>query len=113
MYSSSVIMVLTVGKGVYGFTLDPLYGEFVLTHNNIKVPSSGSIYSFNEGNYQLWDDKLRKYIDDLKVPGPSGKPSVASLATFTAHYFTVAFTDIQLTRRARMASSVSSMSVPP
>ena len=67
-------MVLTVGNGVYGFTLDPLYGEFVLTHDNIKVPSSGTIYSFNEGNYQLWDDKLRKYIDDLKVPGPSGKP---------------------------------------
>ena len=27
MFSSSVILVLTVGKGVYGFTLDPLHGE--------------------------------------------------------------------------------------
>jgi fructose-1,6-bisphosphatase I len=67
-------MVLSVGKGVYGFTLDPLLGEFILSHDNIKVPKSGAIYSFNEGNYQLWDEKLRKYIDDLKVPGPSGKP---------------------------------------
>lgn len=74
MYSSSVIMVLSVGKGVYGFTLDPLYGEFVLTHSDIKVPSKGKIYSFNEGNYQMWDEKLRKYIDDLKDPGSSGKP---------------------------------------
>lgn len=74
MYSSSVIMVLSVGKGVYGFTLDPLYGEFVLTHNDIKIPSKGKIYSFNEGNYQLWDEKLKKYMDDLKDPGSSGKP---------------------------------------
>ncbi|MCO5553641.1 hypothetical protein L7F22_007166 [Adiantum nelumboides] len=74
MYSSSIIMVLSVAKGVYGFTLDPLYGEFVLTHIDIKIPSKGKIYSFNEGNYQLWDDKLKKYMDDLKDPGSSGKP---------------------------------------
>ncbi|KAK9920501.1 hypothetical protein M0R45_029056 [Rubus argutus] len=74
MYSSSVIFVLTVGKGVYAFSLDPMYGEFVLTQEKVQIPKSGKIYSFNEGNYQLWDDKLKKYIDDLKDPGPSGKP---------------------------------------
>ncbi|OVA16166.1 Fructose-1 [Macleaya cordata] len=67
MYSSSVIFVLSVGKGVFSFTLDPMYGEFVLTQKNIQIPKSGKIYSFNEANYQLWDDKLKKYIDDLKV----------------------------------------------
>ncbi|KAK9684228.1 hypothetical protein RND81_10G195100 [Saponaria officinalis] len=74
MYSSSVIFVLTIGKGVFSFTLDPMYGEFVLTQENIQIPRAGKIYSFNEGNYQLWDDKLKKYMDDLKDPGPSGKP---------------------------------------
>lgn len=74
MYSSSVILVLSVGQGVYGFTLDPLYGEFVLSHENIQIPKSGKIYSFNEGNYALWDDKLKKYVDSLKELGPSGKP---------------------------------------
>jgi fructose-1,6-bisphosphatase I len=74
MYSSSVILVLSVGKGVFGFTLDPLYGEFVLTHKEIQIPKKGKIYSFNEGNYALWDDKLKKYVDSLKEPGPSNKP---------------------------------------
>ncbi|XP_009607392.1 fructose-1,6-bisphosphatase, chloroplastic-like [Nicotiana tomentosiformis] len=74
MYSSSVIFVVTLGNGVFAFNLDPMYGEFVLTQENIQIPKSGKIYSFNEGNYQLWDDKLKKYIDDLKDPGPSGKP---------------------------------------
>lgn len=74
MYSSSIIFVLTLGNGVFAFTLDPMYGEFVLTQENIQIPKAGKIYAFNEGNYQLWDDKLKKYIDDLKDPGPSGKP---------------------------------------
>ncbi|KAJ9548067.1 hypothetical protein OSB04_020610 [Centaurea solstitialis] len=74
MYSSSIIFVLSIGKGVFAFTLDPMYGEFVLTQENIQIPRSGKIYSFNEGNYQLWDDKLKKYMDDLKDPGPTGKP---------------------------------------
>ncbi|XP_021865512.1 fructose-1,6-bisphosphatase, chloroplastic isoform X2 [Spinacia oleracea] len=74
MYSSSVIFVLTIGKGVYAFTLDPMYGEFVLTSEKIQIPKAGKIYSFNEGNYKMWDDKLKKYMDDLKEPGESQKP---------------------------------------
>ena len=56
------------------FTLDPMYGEFVLTQENLQIPKAGKIYAFNEGNYLLWDDKLRAYIDSLKEPGASGKP---------------------------------------
>ncbi|XP_039136754.1 fructose-1,6-bisphosphatase, chloroplastic [Dioscorea cayenensis subsp. rotundata] len=74
MYSSSVIFVLTVGNGVYVFTLDPMYGEFVLTQEQVKIPKAGKIYAFNEGNYRLWDDKLKAYIDSLKDPGTNGKP---------------------------------------
>ncbi|XP_055807129.1 fructose-1,6-bisphosphatase, chloroplastic-like [Solanum dulcamara] len=74
LYSSSVVYTLSVGNGVYAFTLDPAYGEFVLTHEDIKIPKAGKIYSFNEGNYDLWDEKLQNYLDHLKKPGPNGKP---------------------------------------
>lgn len=74
LYSSSVVYTLSVGNGVYAFTLDPAYGEFVLTHEDIKIPKAGRIYSFNEGNYDLWDEKLQSYLDHLKQPGPNGKP---------------------------------------
>jgi len=76
MYSSSVILVLSIGKGVFGFTLDQQLGEFVLSHNNIKIPQAGKIYSFNEGNYAMWSDGLKKYMDSLKVGGKAadGKP---------------------------------------
>ncbi|XP_047975275.1 fructose-1,6-bisphosphatase, chloroplastic-like [Salvia hispanica] len=74
LYSSSVVFTLSIGRGVYAFTLDTAYGEFVLTHANIKIPNAGRIYSFNEGNYDLFDAKLQKYLDDLRKPGPNGKP---------------------------------------
>lgn len=31
LYSSSVIFTLSIGKGAFAFTLDPTYGEFVLS----------------------------------------------------------------------------------
>jgi len=75
LYSSSTVLVITVGTGVYGFTLDPLVGEFVLTHPNVKIPEKGKIYSFNEGNYDLWAPHIKEYIDSLKKPENwGGKP---------------------------------------
>eukprot|EP00741_Cyanophora_paradoxa_P003825 tig00000718_g3719.t1 len=73
MYSSSTMLVLTIGTGVVGFTLDPMIGEFVMTHPNIVCPEDGNIYSFNEGNFFAWDKELQDYINHVKNP-PSGKP---------------------------------------
>eukprot|EP00747_Dinoflagellata_sp_TGD_P137280 gnl/TRDRNA2_/TRDRNA2_175667_c0_seq2.p1 gnl/TRDRNA2_/TRDRNA2_175667_c0~~gnl/TRDRNA2_/TRDRNA2_175667_c0_seq2.p1 ORF type:complete len:478 (-),score=93.70 gnl/TRDRNA2_/TRDRNA2_175667_c0_seq2:400-1692(-) len=73
MYSSSTIMVMTMGNGVNGFTLDPAIGEFVLTHPNIQIPKRGKIYSINEANYYDWDPALQTYINNLKAgKGESG-----------------------------------------
>jgi fructose-1,6-bisphosphatase I len=66
IYGSSTIMVYSAGYGTHGFTLDPSIGEFILSHENIKTPKYGSIYSINEGNYNYWDNSIRKYIDYLK-----------------------------------------------
>eukprot|EP00494_Astrolonche_serrata_P030838 UN31106 len=56
MYGGATILVLTFGNGVQGFTLDPSLGEFILTHENIKIPQKGKIYSVNEGNASKWDN---------------------------------------------------------
>ena len=40
-----VQLVLSVGSGVNGFTLDPSLGEFILTHPDIKV--NVLVYLFN------------------------------------------------------------------
>eukprot|EP00871_Galdieria_phlegrea_P001920 jgi/Galph1/2729/GphlegSOOS_G1382.1 len=67
MYSSSTVMVLSLGNGVHCFTLDPEIGEFVLTNPNMKIPKRGNIYSFNESNYYQWDIGIQEYIRRLKT----------------------------------------------
>jgi fructose-1,6-bisphosphatase I len=66
IYGSSTMMVYTTGHGVHGFTLDPSLGEFLLSHENIRTPSRGKIYSINEGNMHFWDSGTRRYIEYVK-----------------------------------------------
>ena len=66
IYGSSTIFVYSVGNGVHGFTLDPSFGEFILSHPNITTPKKSKIYSINEGNYLYWHPGLKKYIKWLQ-----------------------------------------------
>ncbi len=66
IYGSSTIFVYTSGNGVHGFTLDPSFGEFILSHPDIKTPKKSKIYSINEGNYLYWHPGLKKYIKWLQ-----------------------------------------------
>jgi len=66
IYGSSTMMVYTTGHGVFGFTLDPSLGEFLLSHENIRTPSRGKIYSINEGNTYSWDAGTRRYVNYVK-----------------------------------------------
>jgi fructose-1,6-bisphosphatase I len=66
LYGSSTMLVYTTGRGVHGFTLEPSIGEFVLSHNQMECPTTGSIFSINEGNFYNFDGWVRDYIDDCK-----------------------------------------------
>jgi fructose-1,6-bisphosphatase I len=75
IYGSSTMMVYTTGHGVNGFTLDPSLGEFLLSHESIKIPKRGKIYSINEGNINQWDSGTRRYIEHVKADQKSdGRP---------------------------------------
>jgi fructose-1,6-bisphosphatase I len=54
MYGSSVMLVYTTGLGAHGFTLDPTIGEFLLSHENLRIPESGRYLSVNESNFPRW-----------------------------------------------------------
>lgn len=62
LYSSSTFFVLTLGNGVYMFTLDEEIGEFILSHPNVKIPDTNPIISFNEANIERWDEPMRKTV---------------------------------------------------
>ena len=62
LYGPSTMLVYTIGKGVHSFTLDPSLGEFILTEENIRIPTHGSVYSVNEGNFWQWEESIREYV---------------------------------------------------
>ncbi len=75
IYGSSTMLVFTTGEGVHGFTLDPSVGEFFLSHPDIRIPKKSKYFSVNEGNYNYWDDNMRRYIEYLKEDDKeSGRP---------------------------------------
>jgi fructose-1,6-bisphosphatase I len=59
IYGSSTMLVYTTGQGVHGFTLDPLLGEFLLSHPDIKIPVKGRYLSVNDSYEQHWDDSVK------------------------------------------------------
>lgn len=67
IYGSSTMLVYTTGKGVNGFTLDPSIGEFCLSHPQMSIPVSGTIYSINEGNYVYFPDGVKRFIKYCQV----------------------------------------------
>lgn len=75
IYGSSTMLVYTTGDGVHGFTLDPLIGEFFLSHENLRIPERAPTYSINEGNQSRWAPGVRKWIETLKSDdAPGGAP---------------------------------------
>lgn len=78
IYGSSTIMVYTTGNGVHGFTLYPSVGEFLLSHENIRIPEKGKIYSVNESYDRYWDQKTKGLVDYFKtVDKETGRPYTA------------------------------------
>lgn len=66
IYGSSVVMVYTAGHGVHGFTYDPTIGEFLLSHKNIRIPSTPLYYSVNESLLHHCDQKNQDFIASIK-----------------------------------------------
>jgi fructose-1,6-bisphosphatase I/sedoheptulose-1,7-bisphosphatase len=75
LYGPATMLILTVGRGVHGFTLDPSFGEFMHTHPNIKVPESTKEFAINASNARFWEPPVKRYVDECLAgqTGPRGK----------------------------------------
>jgi fructose-1,6-bisphosphatase I len=78
VYGSSTMLVYTAGAGVHGFTLDPSIGEFVLSHPDIRIPSTHGSYSVNEAYASRWEPEVREFVDHLKGGAGTGSPGSIS-----------------------------------
>ncbi len=66
LYGSSTMLVYTTGHGVNGFTYEPTLGEYFLSHENMKMPEQGRIFSINEGSANSFEKSVTDYLQFCK-----------------------------------------------
>ena len=62
LYGSSTMLVYTTGQGTHGFTYDPSIGEFLLSHPDIRLPSTPRYLSVNDAYEQHWDEPVKSLM---------------------------------------------------
>jgi fructose-1,6-bisphosphatase I len=80
LYGSSTVFVLTIGKGVDMFVLDPSIGAFMRVERNLRIPSGNKSYSVNEGNRKTFPEGYQRYLDWAQSNGYSSRYAGAMVA---------------------------------
>jgi fructose-1,6-bisphosphatase len=75
LYGPCTMLVITIGNGVQGFTLDTATQEFVLTHANIRIPETTADFAINASNERHWEAPVQRYVEACKagVTGVRGR----------------------------------------
>lgn len=71
VYGPQTMLVLTVGEGVVGFTLDSETGTWTLTSEKMTIPEDTSEFAINMSNMRHWEAPVKRYIDDC-LAGETG-----------------------------------------
>jgi fructose-1,6-bisphosphatase len=66
IYGPSTMLVLTVGKGTHGFTLDREVGNFILTHPDLRIPEDTSEFAINTSNARFWESPVHRYVTECQ-----------------------------------------------
>jgi fructose-1,6-bisphosphatase I / sedoheptulose-1,7-bisphosphatase len=67
LYGPSTMLVLTVGRGTHGFTLDPETGNFILTHPSLQIPADTGEFAINASNARFWEAPVRRYVSECQA----------------------------------------------
>jgi fructose-1,6-bisphosphatase I len=92
VYGPTTVLVLTVGDGVAGFTLDRETYTFVQTHPEIRIPEDTQEFAINASNARRWEAPVKRYIDECLAgkDGPRGKDfNMRWVASMVADVFRV------------------------
>ncbi len=75
LYGPSTMLALTTGKGTRLYTLDKTYGGFLLTHDEVAIPSVTAEFAINMSNQRHWEPAMQQYVQDLLLgkTGPRGQ----------------------------------------
>ena len=72
IYGPATMLVLTVGKGTHGFTLDREIGNYILTHPNLAIPEDTNEFAINTSNARFWESPVHRYVTECQA-GKAGE----------------------------------------
>ena len=75
LYGATSMIVITLGAGVHGFTLDREIGAYTLTHPDMRIPEDACEFAINASNERFWEPPVRHYIDEC-IQGKAGPRGV-------------------------------------
>jgi fructose-1,6-bisphosphatase len=67
LYGPCTMLVLTIGRGTHGFTLDREIGNFILTHPNLTIDPDASEFAINTSNERFWEPPIKRYVSECKA----------------------------------------------
>ena len=74
-FGPTSMMVITLGAGVHGFTLDREIGAYTLTHPDMRIPETTRDFAVDASNERVWEPPVRHYVEEC-VAGVAGARGV-------------------------------------
>ncbi len=71
LYGPQTMLVLSLGHGVVGFTLDRNTGTWTLTQASMHIPEQTREFAINMSNQRHWEEPVQRYVAEL-LAGKSG-----------------------------------------
>jgi fructose-1,6-bisphosphatase I len=71
IYGPQTTLVLTLGDGVYAFSIEPKSGNWLMTKDRMTIPATTREFAINMSNYRHWLPAVQKYIDEC-MAGKTG-----------------------------------------
>ena len=65
----ATLLVLSVGRGTHGLTLDREHGAFVLTHPSLAIPEDGGACAIDAGHSLSHEPALQRYVAECRADG--------------------------------------------
>jgi fructose-1,6-bisphosphatase I len=73
------MMVITLGAGVQGFTLDREAGAYTLTHPNMRIPDQSTEFAIDAANEPFWEESVRRYVAECTAGQEGPRKQVHTL----------------------------------
>jgi fructose-1,6-bisphosphatase I len=83
IYGPQTLLVLTLGTGVYEFTLDREVGSWQMTDGPMRMPAGMREFAVNMARHDQWSPAIRRYLDE-RLAGENGPCGTAYNMRWTA-----------------------------